>query len=276
MSDPISAVSVTQVITAIGALGVAASGIVDAAKTGLSFINRIGLEHITETVRRLTPEPNGVNSLEREHILRAVEANWINGEDLGRQKCLAVSLILGHMIRANSPGLAEHTNTDAATLQSIATKTLTGDAFLPEETAVQTRFQLILSTMIDEAYQRSDEHYRNGTRTLAGGIAVLLSFAGGWVLMGKGFWTWNHAFAALVVGLVAIPMAPIAKDLSTTVAAFANTLQAPKPASVDAVAVANAVQAPRPPAMAAVAAASAAPKPLVDGANSHQNPAPEA
>ena len=271
MGGPISSVSVTQVITAIGALGVAASGIVDAAKTGLSFINRIGLEHITETVRRLTPEPNGVNSLEREDILRAVEANWINGEDLGRQKCVAVTLIMGHMIRANSPGLAERTNTDPATLQSIATKTLTGDPFLPEEAAVQTRFQLILNTLIDEAYQRSDERYRNGTRTLAGCIAVLLAFAGGWVLMGSGFWTWRHAFAALVVGLIAIPMAPIAKDLSSTVAAFANTLQAPKPAAVDAVALASASARP-----AAAATAPVAPKPMIEGGNSHQAGDPEA
>ena len=251
MLPPIKEFPITQIITAIGALGTAAFGIVDAAKSGMSSINRIGLAHITRTIEHLTPEPDGVNSLERRHILKSVEANWINGQDLSRQKCAAVTLILGHMIRSNADGLAARTNIDPATLESIAAKTISGATLLPEESAVQTRFELILNTLIDEAYQRSDQLYRNGTRSLAAIVAVALALAGGWVIEGCNFWQLDHFAAALFVGLIATPMAPIAKDLSTTVAAFADTLQAPKTAAAPAAATGSGSQAAKQPAAAA-------------------------
>src|ERR1035438_8805558 len=63
-----------QVITAIGGLGTAAFGLVDAAKSSIRGINRIGLKHIQEVVASLTPEGAGagapVNALRQADILQ--------------------------------------------------------------------------------------------------------------------------------------------------------------------------------------------------------------
>ncbi|MGD0913906.1 MAG: hypothetical protein ABR928_18570 [Terracidiphilus sp.] len=258
---PIKEIPLTQTIAAIGALGTAAFGIVDASKTGLSFINRIGLAHIRKSIELLTPGPSGVNSLGRRLILDAVEANWINGADLNRQKCTAISLINGHMIATNAAGLAQNTNVDAATLESIAASTLLGSALSPQQAAGQARFDLIVSTLIDEAYQRADQLYRNGTRSLAACVAVSLAFAGGWVLLGDQFWKFDNIACSLLVGLVAVPLAPMAKDVSSALAAVADSLQLPKSPAVDAMAIASATQAPKLPVVAGVAAAA---KPLIE------------
>ncbi len=235
MNIPVGVVSVTQVITAIGALGTAASGIVDASKSGLKPINRIGLSHITKTVKGFMPETkgqrapaDGVNSLKRQLVLDSIEANWINGTDLNTQKVAAKSLIHNHLIEGNAEVVAQCTNVDSAILKLIAAKALSGATLESQEQALKTRFEAILDTLIDEAYQRADEKYRNWTRTLAAGIAVLLALAGGRVLQGCDFWHWQSVCLALMVGLLAIPMAPIAKNVANAVSAYADTLQAVK------------------------------------------------
>jgi hypothetical protein len=277
MLPPIKEIPLTQTIAAIGALGTAAFGIVDASKSAFSFINRIGLSHIRQTIDLLTPGPAGVNSLGRRQILETVEANWINGADLNRQKCTAVSLIQGHLIATNAAGLAQNTNVDSSTLEAIAGNTLSGVMLSPQQTAVQTRFELIVNTLIDEAYQRADERYRNGTRSLAACVAVLLAIAGGWVLLGSRFWELDHVACALLVGLLAVPLAPMAKDVSSALAAATDALQGPKTPAVDAaVAVASAMQAPRAPVVAAVGGVPVAAKPLIEAANSQQNSTPDA
>ena len=54
-----SAMHLTQIISAIGGLGTAAFGLVEAAKSAFGFINRMGLAHISETVTGLTPDQTG-------------------------------------------------------------------------------------------------------------------------------------------------------------------------------------------------------------------------
>jgi hypothetical protein len=235
MSIPLNAVSVTQVVAAIGALGTAASGIVDASKTSLKPINRIGLSHITETVKGFMPEtrgPNapadGLNSLKRQLVLDSLEANWINGADLNSQKASAKLLIHNHLIEGNAEVVAQCTNVDSATLKSIAAKTLSGAPLEIEEQALKTRFEVILDTLIDAAYQKADERYRNWTRSLAAGIAVLLALTGGGLLQGREFLHSQNVGLALMVGLLAIPLAPIAKNVANALSAYADSLQAVK------------------------------------------------
>ena len=78
------------------------------------------------------------------------------------------------------------------------------------ESDVYARFDLIV-TALDEAYQRSTQIYRNWTRALAAGVAIALALAGGNVL---GIYLW----LSLLIGLLATPLAPIAKDISSALA----------------------------------------------------------
>jgi hypothetical protein len=90
---------------------------------------------------------------------------------------------------------------------------------------VFSRFDLIVTALLDEAYQLSDQVYRNGTRALAAGVAVLLAVVGGCSLEGVKFWNPGDVTLAVLVGLLATPLAPIAKDLSSALATAVNTMQ---------------------------------------------------
>jgi hypothetical protein len=61
---------------------------------------------------------------------------------------------------------------------------------------------------------------------LAAGVAVALAFVGGWALVGSAnFWNSSDPVLALLVGLLATPLAPIAKNLSSALATAVNTMQ---------------------------------------------------
>ncbi|MGO8736229.1 MAG: hypothetical protein ACLQVM_25940 [Terriglobia bacterium] len=223
-----------QVITAIGGLGTAAFGLVEAAKPIFGGINRIGLSHIHQLVADLTPETPGaggpVNALPQAKILETLEANWVNGNDLTSQKAVAKSLIKLHLNAANAPAVAIKTSVDSTVLTAVATGQASGTPLTPAQSDVFARFDLIVTAMLDEAYQISDQVYRNWTRTLAAAVAVVLAFVGGWSLEGTAqFWhhSWHSSDVALslLVGLLATPLAPIAKDLSTALATAVNTMQ---------------------------------------------------
>jgi len=219
-----------QVITAIGGLGTAAFGLVDAAKSVFSGINRIGLKHIHQVVSELTPEGASaggpVNALPQADILKTLEANWVNGNDLASQKAIAKSLIKLHLSSANATAVAVKASVDPAVLTAVAANLETGTPLSQAQGDAYSRFDLITTALLDEAYQVSEQVYRNWTRTLAAVVAVVLAFAGGWSLVGTAhFWHSSDPVLALLVGLLATPLAPIAKDLSSALATAVNTMQ---------------------------------------------------
>jgi hypothetical protein len=223
----------TQTITAVGGLGTAAFGLVDALKGVSGSINRIGLQHIKDTVSKLSPDPPAAdapasNALPLQKILQTVEANWVNGTDLGSQKAIAKSLIKLHLGAGNAAAVATAASVDGTTLTTVAQKMVTGAPLAQAESDLYSRFDLIVTALLDEAYQISDQVYRNKTRLLAGIIAVLLALAGGCALDGLKFWSSNDLLLALLAGLLATPLAPIAKDLSSALATAVNTMQVVK------------------------------------------------
>jgi hypothetical protein len=220
----------TQTISAVGGLGTAAFGLVDASKGVFGSINRIGLQHIQDTVSSLTPDQTAAgapapNALPLKKILETVEANWVNGTDIGSQKAIAKSLIKLHLGAGNAAAVAKATSVDAPTLTTVAQKMVTGAALGQAESDLYSRFDLIVTALLDEAYQLSDQVYRNRTRMLAAFAAVLLALGGGFALDGMKFWTSSDLGLAFLIGLLATPLAPIAKDLSSALATAVNTMQ---------------------------------------------------
>jgi len=218
-----------QVITAIGGLGTAAFGLVDAAKSAFSGINRVGLKHIHEVVSELAPEGASaggpVNALPQANILESLEANWVNGNDLASQKAIAKSLIKLHLSSANASTVAVKASVDPAVLTAVASNLETGTPLSQAESDTYSRFDLIVTALLDEAYQVSDQVYRNFTKTLAALLAVALAIAAAWSLEGANFRSPKEISLAVLVGLLATPLAPIAKDLSSALASAVNTMQ---------------------------------------------------
>ncbi len=211
-----------QVVTAIGGLGTAAFGLVDATKAFGGGVNHFGFNAIKTTVTGLTPgQPT--NALSQAKIVATLKANWFNGTDLGSQKAIAKSLIKLNLSPGNAAALAAATGVDPAVLTSVAQKIAAGEPLSTAESDVYARFDLILTALLDETYQRSDNRFRNWTRATAAIIAVLLAIIGGAMLAGK--LDWCDVGKSVLIGLLATPLAPIAKDLSTALATAVNTMQ---------------------------------------------------
>ena len=211
-----------QIITAIGGLGTAAFGLVEATKVFWGGVNHIGFKGIRTAVTPLIP-PGG--ALSQQKMLATLEANWFNGTDLGSQKAIAKSLIKLNLNAANAPAVASATGVDPAVLTAVATSIAADTPLTPAQLDVYARFDLIVTALLDEAYQRSDQVYRNGTKAWAMVFSIVLALAGGFVLNGANPWSQYDFVEVLVVGLLATPLAPIAKDLSTALATAVNTLQ---------------------------------------------------
>jgi len=198
-----------QIITAIGGLGTAAFGLVDASKVlGGLGPNHIGFGAIEKAVKSLTPGPSA-NALSQVKIVATLEANWFNGTDLGSQKAIAKSLIKLNLSASSAPALAAVTGVDPTVLTTIATKIAAGTPLISTESDVYARFDLILTALLDETYQRSDDTYRNWTRTIAGIVAVILALAGGFMLNGLkpgGNFDWPNIGKSVLAGLLATPL----------------------------------------------------------------------
>jgi hypothetical protein len=209
-----------QVAAAVGALGTAAFGLVDASKVLGGGVNHLGFTGIRGAIRQLTDAGEPVNALSQKKIVATLEANWMNGTQLGSQKAIAKSLIKLNLHPRNAVALAEATGVDAAVLKIVAAKIAEGTSLSSAESDVFARFDLIVTALLDEAYQRGDQFYRNWTRALAALVAVALAVAGGRMLHPAVEWP-----LAVLVGLLATPLAPIAKDIATALATAATTLQ---------------------------------------------------
>jgi hypothetical protein len=216
-----------QTITAVGGLGTAAFGLVDATKP-LSRINYLGFSGIKRNVADLMPGNASPNSLSRAKVFATLEANWINGTDLASQKAIAKSLIKLFLSTDNASDVAKAAGVDPGVLTIIAGKITSGVSMTESESDVFGRFDLIVTAVLDETYQRADQTYRNGTRLAAMFVSVMLAVAGAFSLY-KPPDDWGHDLgAAFIVGLLATPLAPIAKDLSSALATAVNALQAVK------------------------------------------------
>ena len=209
-----------QVIVAIGGLGTAAFGLVDASKPLLGGgVNHIGFGKIRTTVKALTPG-KAANSLSQDKILGTLQANWFNGAALSDQKAIAKSLIKLNLNADNAAQLAATTGIDANSLKSIATKIAAGTSLSADESNVYARFDMVVTALLDETYQRSDNLYVNWTRALAAAVAIALAVVGGMTLKNP-----PPISQSVIVGLLATPLAPIAKDLSSALATAVNAMQ---------------------------------------------------
>lgn len=210
----------TNLVTAIGGLGTAAFGLVDASKVFGGGANRIGFKGIRQAVTPVIPA--AAHGLTPAQILQTLQSNWFNGTDLTSQKSIAKSLVKLNLDTGNAAAVAQATGADPAQLTAIATSIAGAVALTPAQSDFFARFDLALTALLDDAYQHADQYYRNGTRGLAALVAILLALAGE-LSIGKGDWG-----LAVLVGLLATPLAPVAKDLSSALATAVNTLQAAK------------------------------------------------
>jgi hypothetical protein len=227
----------SKIVLAIGALGTAAYGVVDVSKAFGGGISNRGFGDIKKVISQFIPAssgPNAASALSQASVLSTLRANWLNGMALADQKSVAKALIKLNLNTTSAAGMAAATGVDEKLLSSIAAKLSTAAALTsaetegaklePAETDAYGRFDLLLSAALDHGYQRGDQRYRNSAKLLAVPVAVVLALLGVWAISDplKGSDIWR----AIAGGLLATPLAPMAKDLSSAIQAGSKLAQA--------------------------------------------------
>ena len=216
--------ALTAILAAVGALGTAAFGLVDSFKAlPGGGISRSGFKFIREKIDALLPD-NGTPSaptagLSRADILYTLQSHWINGADKSSQLNIAKSLVKLRLTPETAPALAKATGVDADLLKQVASKIQASEPLDPKQADAYGRFDVLLTTLLDQAYQRGDQRYRNAAKVAAIPVAVALAIVAACV---------THRFGlteAVLLGLIATPIAPIAKDISSAISSAVQAFQ---------------------------------------------------
>lgn len=230
------------VVIAVGALGTASFALVDATKIGRNGgISNSGYAAIETAIRQLFPgatrkaDVSGTSGEVEEtrdarKLLDILHGHWINGSPLADQKAIAKSLVKLRLSNATAGAFATATGVDAKVLSQVADKMTDGTELSQSEMNVLGRFDLALTAILDEGYQRADQRYRNSARALASGVAVVLAVLGGFTFSGDtgSYFTSLEVWKFVLCGLFAMPLAPIAKDVANGLAAGVKVAQAIK------------------------------------------------
>lgn len=220
-----------SVIVAIGALGTASFGLVDVLKTlPNGGISHAGWSFIETAVGSLfAGQRRAGASGDVQRLFDTLHGNWINGTALADQKAIAKSLIKLRLNDATAAGFAAATGVDADVLKSVATRMATGQALDPDEMNVLGRFDLALTAILDSGYQHADQCYRNWSKLAAMVISTLLALTGGFAVSTQAHLDYLFSaemWMAVLAGLLATPIAPVSKDLSSGLAAGIKVAQA--------------------------------------------------
>ena len=224
----ISQLNLTQIVLAIGSLGTAAYGVVDVSKGFGGGVSNRGFGDIKKVVSQFIPAVSGASggsALSLTSVLTTLRANWLNGMALGDQKSVAKALIKLNLNAASARAMAAATGVAETVLTSIAQKLPAGGDLTKEESDAYGRFDLLLSAVLDQGYQRADQRYRNSAKLLAVPVAVGLALLGAWAIS-PGPLLPPDAWRAVVGGLLATPLAPVAKDLASGIQAGTKLAQA--------------------------------------------------
>jgi len=216
-----------RIVLAIGSLGTAAYGVVDVSKAFGGGISNRGFGDIKKVISQFIPVATGQNTasaLSLASVLSTLRSNWLNGMALADQKSVAKALIKLNLNDASASKMAAATGVDEKVLSSIAAKLPTGTKLEQTETDAYGRFDLLLSASLDQGYQRADQRYRNSAKLLAVPVAVLLALLGAWAI--SNHLTNSDICRAIAGGLLATPLAPIAKDLASAIQTGSKLAQA--------------------------------------------------
>jgi hypothetical protein len=213
------AINMPQAVLAIGALGTAATGLVDSTKAFSGGISRAGFGYIKQLIRRTVPANQAGAGLGTDDILNTLLANFMNGMDTGAQKAIAKSFIKLHLNPTTAAALAAQTNVDPAALAEVAAKMAAMQPLTSQEADAYGRFDLALSALVDRAYERADQFYRNWCKVLACIFAIILAYLGN-----RALGTTLPRWEIVIIGLVATPLAPMAKDIANAIQTASDSL----------------------------------------------------
>lgn len=225
ISEDIGITRLIAIITAIGALGAAAFSLVDATKAFWGGVSNFGLPGLNRIVGRFSAALDlalGKDEKGKAEWRRVVRSHWINGRPREEQKAIVKSLIRLGLAPQTAAALAKAGHVSADALAAVAKKLEQGNTLTEMDLNVLGRLDASVDAQLDAAFNRADQLYRNVSRAFAALFSIGLTFLATWAL------GWDRWGLALVVGILAVPLAPIAKDLASSLQAAAAAMRAAK------------------------------------------------
>jgi hypothetical protein len=209
-------------ISAMAALGVASYGLVDASKGLWGGISNVGFRHIetgcapfAEAMNRALGDPSWKQLL---------LAHWRNGRDKEAQKALVRSVVrMGLSLPkegAEPVRIVGIEDANVTAFVAVAQKAQSGEQLEEADIAAMGRIDALVGYRIDAAYERADQKYRNVARLCAGIVAVALALVAARFVPGVTY------VQAVIAGVLAVPIAPIAKDLTSSLSAAVTAAKA--------------------------------------------------
>lgn len=220
---PYFAENLGTAVIAAGALGTAAFGIVEGLKW--TALGRGGFSQIPKTLG-----DSLMGALEHAYgpdYLDLLMAQYRSGRAKGElPRSLRQGIRIG-LRPENAAGMADHVGVvDSDTLTVIAEKLMRDGKLEDDEKSRLARFELAVDARIDAALALAERTYLGWVRGWATifsvGLALVaaVSIAGG---IENAQWT-----SAIIVGIAAVPLAPIAKDVSKALQSAATAIRAGK------------------------------------------------
>lgn len=212
--DAISIDTITQFVLAAGAVGTAAMGIVEGAKS--VRIKPMGFRHLMRSLDWASPAFQTAYGGECNDMLKSLyRLNRSSGE---LPRILRQGVRIG-LNEDNAAAMAQDVLGQAdGALTSVAKDISAGNELTDQQRNVLGRFEVAVDARIDAALALAERSYGNGIRTWSFVVAIALSLAAVKFLGIADYGT------GIVVGLISVPLAPIAKDVAKGFQAAAGAL----------------------------------------------------
>lgn len=251
MTDPATILSsnLSTTVLAIGALGTAAFGIVDGFKL-IPWIDQAGFEHLFSAGRigfrspwsarwahsNLDPLFPALKRAYGDDVMNLLKLQYRAGRskgDLPRTLRQGVRIGFSFMDKDEIEKIAVKLGLPRAISQRAANAVATFSAVRPpatgqtavavaapsdEERAAMANLETAIDARIDAALVLAESQYVTQTKVLALVVSLVIALVVGYLLD-------QQPVISLVVGLVAVPLAPIAKDLATALQSAVTALK---------------------------------------------------
>ncbi|MDY0873933.1 hypothetical protein [Dongia rigui] len=248
------------IIGAVAALGAAAQGLVDVTKGVWIRSDAVGFFFVKDALQPFDAALS--TALGQGQVWQKVLwAHWLNGRDTADQKGIAKALIKLGLSPRNSADVAKALAIDAKAFADTIDALNQGAALTEVQLNILGRFDATIDARLDAAYERADRRYRSTARNIGAGIAVLLAvfagaflyadacaaaagnaadasnMAGGVCAAGSslafGDLLWGYLGSryfplSILIGLIAVPLAPVSKDLVSAIGAAARAVKSVK------------------------------------------------
>ena len=208
--------TISDLVLATGALGTAAFGIVEASK----WIPAVGEFGLRQGLKRLGPLM---------HTLRVAYGPdylpLLRGQYRGDQKDLVRTLRQGMRVgltRENAGEIAQYLGAlDAERFVAAAVAVQSGNELTAEQRNLIGRYELAADARVDAAMAVAQANYGGMARSLASVVSLGIAIIAAQTLEPK-----PDFVTAVLIGVAAVPLAPIAKDLAAGLAAASKALRA--------------------------------------------------